>query len=388
MLVKKGKSRLTLNLHLPLSLETGASMQDIDGDNAETQIQVPIPEIPADWQPPTLSYITRELSNDVDTSSMGLVVWRPSNPPVFDNIGLLVEENNKGQPSQQASQQGDLEEGSAEGDGKIPALVPIGAGNAENDDGMPRLIRDPRNQNPYAALADDSNDKVPNVDVSRPNNTNGTEDQEPRAYASVASSSSGSGDAGDQPSFAKLTKLPDTGMCQRWPHTDTQSNKRERTPKTKRAPKDHAVTTPSTMASIARDVCTNILSPLMGNKYEHNSIEEVSPANLNDSEIEESKTREPGIEEGVRETNTDIRSVKESKSQETEINIQSSSSSSHQPVYTRTRLAHLTSREREARLASENQVTTRSRSAERVNTPVTTPQTTQHNLTPNVRARQ
>jgi len=78
------------------SLETGASMQDIDGDNAEAQIQVPIPEIPADWQPPTLSYITRELSNDVDTSSMGLVVWRPSNPPAFDDNGLLVEENNKG----------------------------------------------------------------------------------------------------------------------------------------------------------------------------------------------------------------------------------------------------------------------------------------------------
>ena len=60
------------------------------------------------------------------------------------------------------------------------------------------------------------------------------------------------------------------------------------------------------MASIARDVCADILSPLVGNKYEHNSSEEVSPTNLNDSEIEESKTREPDIEEGVRETNTEI----------------------------------------------------------------------------------
>jgi len=83
---------------------------------------------------------------------------------------------------------------------------------------MPRLIRDPRNQNPYAALADDSDDEVPNVDVSRPNSTNGKEDQEPRTYASVASSSSGSGDAGNQPSFSKLTKLPDTRMRQRGPH--------------------------------------------------------------------------------------------------------------------------------------------------------------------------
>jgi len=49
------------------------------------------------------------------------------------------------------------------------------------------------------------------------------------------------------------------------------------------------------MASIARDVCTDILSPLVGNKYEHNSSEEVSPANSNDSEIEESKTQEPDI---------------------------------------------------------------------------------------------
>jgi len=120
------------------NLKTGASIQDIDGDNAETQVQIRIPEIPVDWQPkpPTLSYITRELSNDVGMSSMGLVVWRPSNPPVFDDNGLLVEE---GRPSQQASQQGDLKEGTTEGDGKIPALAPIGEGNAENDDGMPRL---------------------------------------------------------------------------------------------------------------------------------------------------------------------------------------------------------------------------------------------------------
>jgi len=91
---------------------------------------------------------------------------------------------------------------------------------------MPRLIqRDPLGQNPYAALADDSDDEAPNEDIPLPNNTDGIEDQEPRTCASVASSSSGSDDAGDQPSFAKLTKLPDTGMRQRWTSTDTQSNK-------------------------------------------------------------------------------------------------------------------------------------------------------------------
>jgi len=116
------------------------------------------------------------------------------------------------------------------------------------------------------------------------------------------------------------------------------------------------------MASIARDVCTDILSPLVGDRYEHNSSEEVSPANLNNPELEESKIPEPDIEEGIQETNTGIQSIEVSKSQETEINIQSSSSSSHHPVCTRTRLARSTSRERQARLASENQVMTRSRS--------------------------
>jgi len=179
-------------------------------------------------------------------------------------------------------------------------------------------------------------------------------------------------------------------MRQRRTSADTQSDKRDRTPKTKRTSKGQAVTTPSMMASIARNVCTDILSPIVGNAYVHNSSEEVSPANSNDPELEESKTPEPDIEEGIRETNTGIRSVEESKSQETEINIQSSSSSSHQPPSSRTWLERSTSREREARLASENQVMTcsRSRSAERVNTPVTTPQTIQHNLTPNVRGRQ
>jgi len=294
-----------------LSSDTGTSMQDIDGDDDETQVQVQIPEIPANWQPapPSLSYISQELGNDVDTSSMGLTVWRPDSP-VFDDEGLLVEGNHRGQPSQQASQQGDLEEGSTEDDGKIPALVPIGQGNAGNTDEMPRLIQksrqDPLDQNQYAVLADDSGDEVPNEDVSRPNNTNGTEDQGPCTYASVASSSSGSDDAGNQPSFTKLTKLPDTGMRQRRPRADTQSNKRDRTPKTKRTPKSQAVSTPKTMASIARNVCTEILSPIVGNNYVHNSSEEVSPANSNDPDLEESKISGPDIEEGIQEIDTSI----------------------------------------------------------------------------------
>jgi len=181
------------------SSDPGTSMQDIDGDDDQVQTQAQIPEIPADWQPapPSLSCISQELGNGPDTSSMGLVVWRPESP-VFDDEGRLVEGNHRGQPSQQDSQQGDLEEGSTEEDNKIPALVPIGKGNLGNTDEMPRLIqRDPLCQNPYAALADDSSDEAPNEDVSRPSNANGTEDQGPSTYASVAIYSSGSGDSGD-----------------------------------------------------------------------------------------------------------------------------------------------------------------------------------------------
>jgi len=221
--------------------DTGTSIQDIDGDDDKAHNQVQIPEIPANWQPapPSLSYISQELGNDVDTSSMELVVWRPDSP-AFDDEGFLVEGNHRDQPSQQTSRQGDLEEASTEDDGKIPALVPLGQGNSGNSNEMPRLVRDPDreplNQNPYAALADDSDDEVPDTDVPRPNNTDGTEDQGPHTYTSVASSSSGSDDAGDQQNFSKLTKLPDTGMRQRRTSADTQSNKRDRTPKTKRTP--------------------------------------------------------------------------------------------------------------------------------------------------------
>jgi len=117
----------------------------------------------------------------------------------------------------------------------------------------------------------------------------------------------------------------------------------------------------------------------VGKRYKHNSSEEVTPTNSNDSETDKKPSAQPDIEEGVE--------VKESKSQETEINIQSSPSSSHQPIAQRTRLAHSTSRKREASLASDGRVTC-SQSVERVNTPTTMPQTTRNNLTPNVRGCQ
>jgi len=264
-----------------------------------------------------------------DTSSMELIIPRPDSP-VFDDQGLLVE--HRDQSPQLPSQQEDPKEASTGDDAKLPATVSTGTGHRRDTGETPRPIqRGPLDQNLYAVLADNYDDEIPNEDISRPTNTDSTGDQEPRTYASIASSSSGSSDAGDQPSFTKLTKLPDTGIRQRRASAGVQSNKRDRTPKAKRSPKDQAVTTPNTMASIARNVCTDILSPLVGDAYVHkSSSEEASPTNSNDPELEESKTSEPDIEEGIRETNTGIQLVKESKSQETEINIQSSSSSSHQ----------------------------------------------------------
>jgi len=52
--------------------------------------------------------------------------------------------------------------------------------------------------------------------------------------------------------------------------------------------------------------------------YKHDSSEEASPTNSNDSQANKKPPAQPDIEEGVR--------VKESKSQETDINVQSSSS--------------------------------------------------------------
>jgi len=47
------------------------------------------------------------------------------------------------------------------------------------------------------------------------------------------------------------------------------------------------------------DVCQTPVAKKIVNTYVHNSSEEVSPANSNDPELEESKTPEPDIEEGI-----------------------------------------------------------------------------------------
>jgi len=85
--------------------DTGASMQDIEGDDEEVQDHIQTPEIPPNWQPapPSLSYISQELGNEVDNSSLGLATWRPDGP-AFDADGLLVEGDHRDQSSQHNSQ--------------------------------------------------------------------------------------------------------------------------------------------------------------------------------------------------------------------------------------------------------------------------------------------
>jgi len=313
--------------------------QSHSGHDPETQIQIPIPEIPGNWQPPTTSHIERELgpnplSRGPDLASTRCTVWRPSNPsgtPEFDENGVIlgIDSDDEGNSCPQGSRQGNIEEGTVEEDGK-----------------MPRLVRDPQNQNPYAPLADDSDDEEAQVDISHHNSADDATGEDARTYTSVASSNSGSDDAGEQPSWAKLTPLPDSGMCQWRSVAGTKVHKRERTPKSKRTPNARNTATPNSIASIAtsRDVCGDILSPVVGRKHEHNSSEEATPTDSNGSETDKKPSAQPDIEEGVQ--------VKESKIQETEINMQSSSSSSHQPIWQRTRLRS-TSHEREARLASD-----------------------------------
>jgi len=124
----------------------------------ETQIQIPIPEIPRDWQPRMMSYIKRELgpnplSSGPDLSPTRHTVWRPSNPsafpeffwrpsnlsvtPEFDENGVIlrIDSDDEGNSRPQGSRQGTVEE-----DGKIPALVPARPGIAGDDDGIPKLV--------------------------------------------------------------------------------------------------------------------------------------------------------------------------------------------------------------------------------------------------------
>jgi len=210
-----------------------------------------------------VSYIQRELGRSLDlTGGPDLLpteytVWSPSNPrdtPEFDENGVIlgIDSNNEGNPRPQGSRQGDLEEGTGEDDRKIPRLIP-----------------DPRNQNPYAALADNSGEETPRADVSHHNSPEGGTSEGPHTYASMASSSLGSADADNQPSWTKLTPLPDSGVPQRQSSTGAQAHKRERTPKNKRTSNTRNTATPNAIASITRDVCNDILSPIIGNRYGH-----------------------------------------------------------------------------------------------------------------------
>jgi len=125
------------------SLDTGNLPVEVDehemdeqhhfNHDPETQIQVPAPEIPSNWQAPMVSYIGRELGNSMDLSAVGYTIWRPGNPGLpqgaleaeFDEFGVLqgVESDNEDQPRPQDSQQDDLKEDVDKDGNRMPALT-------------------------------------------------------------------------------------------------------------------------------------------------------------------------------------------------------------------------------------------------------------------------
>jgi len=198
-----------------------------------------------------------------------------------------------------------------------------------------------------------------------------------------------------------MTPSPDEGMRQQRQRLQAakqsdKTGKREHPLKgnfKSRQQSSQKVNTPKSVTHAATDICGDILSPFLGDRYKHRSSEEVSPANSKDSDADTKPPAQPDfagdtrtggsprdIEEGTQ--------VDESKSQDTDINLQSSSSSSHQPPSSRTRL---TLQEREAQqqaLRAPVAARTRSQSAERNTTPATTPQITPRHSAPNSRGRQ
>jgi len=145
--------------------------------------------------------------------------------------------------------------------------------------------------------------------------------------------------------------------------------------------------------SIASRLCGDILSPIIGSSYKHHSSEEVTPANSGESEADTKPPAQPDISGDTRVDDPphDIVEgipVDALESQDTDINLQSSSSSSHQPPSSRTRLTLQEKEAQQQALRAPVAERTRSRSADRSTTPATTPQTTPRSSTPNSRGRQ
>jgi len=230
-------------------------------------------------------------------------------------------------------------------------------------------VHSPSNQNPYAPLADDSDEdeEPPPTDASprtpSPHNTsppagtpnhgspNGSSEGSVRSYADVAGATSNLADVDDPPTWT-LTPLPDKGMRQRRiqsaearkqrlqsaQHSD-QTGKREHPIKgnfSSRQPRDKQVTTPMSVQSIASSICGDILSPIIGDRYKHQSSEDVTPTNSGELDEVTKPPAQPDISGDTRVDDPphDIVEgipVDALASQDTDINLQSSSSSSHQP---------------------------------------------------------
>lgn len=77
----------------------------------ESQIQVLVPDVPSDWQPPTLTCTWREVGDQLDPSPTGHAVWC-SSAPTCKETGVLkrVESEDEECQHPEDTQQDDLED--------------------------------------------------------------------------------------------------------------------------------------------------------------------------------------------------------------------------------------------------------------------------------------
>jgi len=263
--------------------------------------------------PPSASFIEQELNAKLDLSKSVSKVFSPGQEQLFDENGVLLGVDS------------DDEDYAASNvpPSNVRKSEPVMKGDNPNE---PVLV--PGDQNPYAALAEDSDEdeETPPTDTSPrtplPPNTSlsastsqhgspdGSSEGSARSYADVAGANSASANV-DDPLIWTLTPLPDKGMCQRRlqskgmrqrrlqpaQHSD-QTGKREHPIKdnfSSRQQSSGKVTTPMLVQSAASNFCGDILSPCLGSKCQHHSSEDVTPANSGESEANTKPPAQPDL---------------------------------------------------------------------------------------------
>jgi len=244
--------------------------------------------------PPSASFIEQELNVKLDLSEQVSKVFSPGQEQSFDENGVLLGVD------------------SDDEDYTTTNVPPSNARKSESvmkGDNSNEPVLVPGDQNPYAALAEDSDEdeETPPTDTSPrtplPPNTSlsastsqhgspdGSSEGSARSYADVAGANSASANVNDPPIWT-LTPLPDKGMRQRRlqsaQHSD-KTGKREHPIKgnfSSRQQSSGKVTTPMSVKNAASNFCGDILSPCLGNKHQHHSSEDVTPANSGESEAD------------------------------------------------------------------------------------------------------